>query len=278
MAMLLLAACSSETPIAEQPVLVRTFTVGEPLIQKPQAGLVAPAPARTSASQAFSEVAGEVLEILVSAGDRVIAGQALVRIDPRDIRLADSSAKVQVQAARAELAAAEADFARYTELKDKRFISQAEWERRRAMLELSRARFEAGLEQLGVSSIRALQSATVASVSARVGEPVNAGQMLIRLTPDRPTGAAASQPSLGQRGREIVIPVTALIDGQSVMKVVEISSDRYQVQRQSVRIGRLQDHEVQVLEGLAPGDQIVAVGAHLLSAGQAVRLSKIRER
>lgn len=277
MAVLLLAACSSETPIAEQPVLIRTFAVGEPLIQKSQAGLGAPVPARTSASQAFSEVAGEVLEILVSAGDRVSAGQALLRIDPRDIRLADSSAKVQVQAARAELLAAEADFARYTELKDKRFISQAEWERRRAMLELSRARFEASLDQLGVSSIRALQSANVASVNVRVGEAVNAGQLLIRLTPDRPTGAAASH-SPGQRSREILIPITALIDGQAVMKVVAISSDRYQVQRQTVRIGRLQDHEVQVLEGLAPGDQIVAVGAHLLSAGQAVRLSKTRER
>jgi multidrug efflux pump subunit AcrA (membrane-fusion protein) len=276
---LLLAACSNELPVSEQPVLVRTFTVGEPLISGREAVAADTlARNRTSDSQAFSEVAGEVLEILVTNGERVNAGQALLRIDPRDIRLADSSAKVQMQAARAELAAAEADFSRYTELKDKRFISQAEWERRRASLEVSRARFEATLDQLGVSSIRALHAASVVSVSIRAGEQVQAGQLLVRLSPDQPKSVAKPRVGADQRRREVLIPLTAIVDGQAVMKLVAVDGGRYQVQRQAVRLGAVRDREVQILEGLAPGDRIVAIGAHLLTSGQAVRLTQNQER
>jgi multidrug efflux pump subunit AcrA (membrane-fusion protein) len=278
MTALMLVACSNETPVSEQPVLVRTLTVGEPVVEKPHASAGVSGPVRASAGQATAEVAGEVLEILVKNGERVSAGQALLRIDPRDIRLADSSAKVQVQAARAELAAAEADFSRYTELKDKGFISQAEWERRRASLEVSRARFEATLDQLGVASIRAVQPATVVSINIRAGDQVQAGQLLVRLSPDQPKSAAQLQAGTDQRRREVLIPLTAIIDGQAVMKVVAVDGGRYQVQRQAVRVGAVQDREVQILEGLVSGDRIVAIGAHLLTPGQVVRLSPNQER
>ncbi len=273
----LVTACSGETSTTEQSALVRAFIVGEPVVSESQAIVEGAIPARTNPGQAIAEVAGEVLEILVSAGDRVNAGQALVRIDPRDIRLADSSARVQAQAARAELGAAEADFLRFTELKEKRFISQAEWERRRAALELSRARFEATLDQLGVASSRALQSARVESVDVRVRDPVFAGQVLVRLAPDRPAYSAHSTPSR-PRGAGLVIPITAVIDGQAVMKVVTVGQDRFEVQRQPVRLGAVRDREVQVLEGLDPGDRIVAVGAHLLTSGQSVRVMQPRGR
>lgn len=282
----LLSACSNEMPVVEQPPLVRAFTVGGPSAQEAKAvpgtvpGTVpsAPGPIRTSASQAFAEVSGEVLEVLVSAGARVNAGQALVRIDPRDIRLADSSASVQVQAARAELAAAESDFSRYTDLKDQRFISQAEWERRRAALESTRARFEATLDQLGVSTVRALDSAAVVAIAVQAGQPVRAGQLLARLKPDRPERMAAHQAGSDRRDHAMLIPLTAVIDGQAVMKLVRPDGNGYQVQRQAVRLGQVKDGEVQILEGLSMGDRIVAVGAHLLTAGQAVRLSQSQER
>jgi multidrug efflux pump subunit AcrA (membrane-fusion protein) len=274
--MWVLAACSAETPTAQPPALVRAFTVGDPVLKQKEHLAGTPSSNRSTARQAVAEVSGQILEVLVKPAQNVVSGQPLVRIDPRDIRLADSAAKVQVQAARAELASAEADFLRYTELKKQQFISPAEWERRRAALEVTRARFEATLDQLGVSSIRALETATVTTVLKKPGDRVSAGDILVRLAPDDPRAGAEIQRSVANKLPGIVIPITAVIDGQAVMKIVPTNSG-YTVQRQAVRLGIVRDREAQVAEGLAAGDQIVAIGAHLLTTGQTVRLLQDKE-
>src|SRR5678815_3334511 len=86
---LVLAACndaaSSSTDPRTQPPLVRIETV-ETSVQSERSftGIVA---ARVQSDLGF-RIPGKVLERLVDAGQTVKRGQALVRIDPRDLGLA----------------------------------------------------------------------------------------------------------------------------------------------------------------------------------------------
>ena len=65
------------------------------------------------------------------------------------------------------------------------------------------------------------------------------------------------------------IPLTALLDGRTVMRVVP-GEDKFVVEAIAVNILEANEHNAWV-EGLVRGDRIVAVGAHLLSSGQTVR-------
>ncbi|NBY13448.1 MAG: biotin/lipoyl-binding protein [Betaproteobacteria bacterium] len=272
---LLVSSCSKAPAPGAPPPLVKTVVVGQSHPLATTARAIDPNASRTSPSQARAELSGEVLEVLVRSGQQVAAGQALVRIDPRDAKLADSSAKVQVQAARAELASAEADFARYTELRQKSFISQAEWERRSAALANTRGQFEATLDRLGVSSVRALQAARVERVLVAPGQFVQAGQLVAGLHPDRPIAAFAESGGASRSARGLSIPTTALLDGSAVMVVEVLKDGGARVVRRNVRISRAQEQEVFVLEGLAEGDRVVSIGAHLLADGQTVRVVEL---
>ena len=279
----LLAGCGEKVQAPALPPLVKVITVSERSVATPGAAQSAPTEDRLRVVRA--ELSGEVLEVLVAAGDTVRAGQALARINPRDARLADSAAQVQIQAAKAELATAEADFARYTRLRDQSFISQAEWERRQTMLTLARAQYEASLDRLGLYSVRALADARVDLLSVRSGQAVEAGTLLARLTPERavtPAGAARlpvaaandTRSALTQAaGGPLWVPLTAVVDGTTVM-VVELRTDgQWETRAQTVAVGQTDGQRIQVREGLHPGEQIVAVGAHLLTTKQIVRVS-----
>ncbi|MGA1471158.1 MAG: efflux RND transporter periplasmic adaptor subunit, partial [Burkholderiaceae bacterium] len=203
-------------------------------------------------------------------GQSVSAGQSLVRLDPRDAKLANSAAEVQVQAARARLANVEADFNRYTELLNKGFISKAEWDRREALLIAERAQFEATLDQLGVYTLRALDPGVVRQVLASRSQVVQASDLLVQLQVK-----ASSRQSLSKedpkfsRNEVYSIPLTALLDGRTVMRVIP-NQDQFLVEPIAVNVLEANERHARV-EGLVEGDTIVAVGAHLLSPGQTVR-------
>lgn len=279
----LLTACGEKTRVPALPPLVKVITVSE--VPGATTGVTQSAPTEDRLRMIRAELSGEVLEVLVTAGDTVRAGQALARVNPQDARLADSAAQVQIQAAKAELATAEADFARYTRLRDQSFISQAEWERRQTMLTLARAQYEASLDRLGLYSVRALADARVDQVSVRSGQFIEAGTLLARLTPQRaiaPAGAARLPVAAASDGRSafaraaggpLWVPLTAVVDGTTVM-VVELRTDgQWETRAQTVAVGQTDGQRIQVREGLHPGEQIVAVGAHLLTTKQIVRVS-----
>lgn len=283
----LTSGCSQKEPPTALPPAVKVFEVGssqalngnsrvEETLSS-QSALIA----NQASGELRSELSGTVIEILVQPGQVVSAGQSLIRLDPRDAKLANSSAEVQVQAARARLANVEADFSRYTELLNKGFISKAEWDRREALLISERAQFEATLDQLGVYTLRALRQGVVRQVFASKAQLVQASDPLIQLQ-ERPTKNASgtkgprSQPTLqnamDERALQVQsfnIPLTALLDGRTVMRVVP-SEDKFVVEAIAVNILEANEHNAWV-EGLVRGDRIVAVGAHLLSSGQTVR-------
>ena len=104
---LLLTACTQNAaqPIAAPPT-VRLTAVAP--MESDTARFTGTVRARTESNLGF-RVAGKVLERLVDPGDRVKAGQPLMRLDPVDFALALNSAQAAVQAARAQQVRAAAD-------------------------------------------------------------------------------------------------------------------------------------------------------------------------
>jgi multidrug efflux pump subunit AcrA (membrane-fusion protein) len=283
----LASGCSQKEPPTALPPAVKVFEVGSSQGLRRSSRIeesLSSQSARFSnkvSGELRSELSGTVIEVLVKPGQFVNAGQSLVRLDPRDAKLANSAAEVQVQAARAKLANVEADFTRYTELLNKGFISKAEWDRREALLIAEQAQFEATLDQLGVYTLRALRQGVIRQVFASKAQLVQASDPLIQFQ-ERPTKTASgtkgprSQPilqnAMDERALQIQsfnIPLSALLDGRIVMRVVS-SEDKFVVEAIAVNILEVNERNAWV-EGLVRGDRIVAVGAHLLSAGQTVR-------
>lgn len=228
---------------------------------------VGPSPTQAGPlSQLRAEVRGEVLEILVAPGQPVVSGQALLRVNPIDARLSDSSAQIQIEAARAQLRLAEADFKRYTGLRDQSFISAAEWERRQAALAAVRADFEATVDRLGLFTIRAPRPAAIATIHVQPGQTLEAGQLVISLR----GGASPATPSL-RAAEGLRLPTRAILDGRWVFRVVgPLGQER--VERVAVAISDADESTVRLLHGLAPGDRVVAAGVSLLADGQRVRV------
>lgn len=79
------------------------------------------------------------------------------------------------------------------------------------------------------------------------------------------------RPRSGAVGR--VVPVSALIEANgNEASVFVFDPARSIVHRVAIRLGRLHDGEVEVLEGLAAGAEVVIDGAAYLANGEAVRL------
>lgn len=277
-----LGACSQPEPEVPPPVRVLVFEVGSQ-VQAPTR------PIRSAESSqelhpledprsARAELEARVLEVLVQPGQRVNEGQALVRLDPLDARLADSSAQVQAAAARAQLTQAEVDFDRFNTLRQQGFISEAEIQRRAAQLAVARADYEAQLDRLGLLTRRALADGTVRSVAVRPGQVVAAGQLLVSIQAPAPRQAPVLKPSSAKAGLEI--PLSALLDGKAVMKLEPLQTEDaqgaeplFRVTRQEVELADVNSSLARVRGGLAQGDRIVRIGGHLLAEGQVVRLA-----
>jgi multidrug efflux pump subunit AcrA (membrane-fusion protein) len=272
--LLLLGGCSKESPKPLPDPLVEVYQVpstASNAATRSSSLLVRP----EARSEVLAQSSGTVESVLVRAGDRVTAGQALVRLDPVDARLADSSARVQIAAAAAQLASAEADFARYARLRTQNFISQAEFERREAAVLAARAEHEARLDGLGLISSRALSAGVVQKVLVSKGQRLQAGAILLVVSgaAGQKTGSLDAGAGTGLVSAQASrIPLAALINGGQAVMLVEQTTTGTRVRLQSVTVLASDDRWAQVSSGLKPGDRVVALGAHLLTDGQAVRL------
>ena len=237
----------------------------------------------TSANWVLTDNAGWVVERLVDNGDSIKAGQTILRLDPRDLRLSDSAARYQYEAAKASLKAQRADFLRFSELKNKKFISDAEWERRKAQLAVYEAEFEELADKLGVVSVRSFGNGTINSLSVNEGELLKAGEKVAKILLEKKNISSVSNKQVGIKKVEniqvIKIPITALIDGQIVFKIINDSENKQfrsgtgTVHEVKVKTGKITESSVLVTDGLKEGDLYVVSGAHLLTKGQKVRFS-----
>ena len=148
-------------------------------------------PGRVQAAQrvplAF-RVGGPVVEVRVSKGQRVAAGQILARIDRRDYEVQVKNLEAQLAAARAQQLQANEEYQRVRGLYEHDNVSRSDFDRARAALDVSQAQVEANEQALKAArlsladtELRAPYAGTVADRLVEAHQTVAAGQSVLRL-------------------------------------------------------------------------------------------------
>ena len=217
---LALAACAPPPEQrAEEIRPVRVLKIGEtPAIRSFE--LAGEVRAQHETRLAF-RVGGKIIERLVDVGAIVRAGQPIARLDGNDLALAAASAKAQVASAEAERQLAAADHGRYKELREKNFISQAEYDRRANALSTTEARLDAlraqhrqAANQAGYAVLSADTAGVITAIEAEAGQVVTAGQTVARLARqgDKEIAIAVpeSQREFIERAKDFSVTLSAL--------------------------------------------------------------------
>jgi RND family efflux transporter MFP subunit len=343
-----LAACSDATssndPRTQAP-LVRVAPVATAIQAEPSfSGVVA---ARVQSDLGF-RVPGKILERLVDAGQTVKRGQALMRIDPTDLKLATRAHDEAVAAATARARQTAEDEARYRDLVSAGAVSASAYDKIKAAADSARAELKAAQAQAdvahnetGYAVLLADSDGVVVETLGEPGQVVGAGQVVVRVAHAGRREALIAlpeslRPAIGSAGRATLygsgltgaaklrqlsdaanpqtrtfearyvlegrladaplgstvsieiqssratpalqIPVSALFDqgkgpGVWLVKGQEDQGQGLQATWRAVQVSGLSGESAAISGGLAAGDRIVVLGAHLLHEGEAVRLA-----
>ena len=208
-----LAACSnadSSTDPRTQPPLVRIENV-ESNFQSGRTftGTIA---ARVQSDLGF-RVPGKVLERLVDAGQSVRRGQALMRIDPVDLKLAMRAQAESVAAARAFARQTAEDEVRYRDLVAGGAVSASAYDKVKATAESAAAQLNAAEAQAEVARNESNYAVLLADADGVVvetlvepGQVVAAGQVVVRVAHAGSREAVIElpetlRPAIGSTGR-----------------------------------------------------------------------------
>lgn len=133
-----------------------------------------------------AQVPGAVVALPTKAGDRVKAGQVLLRLDARAADQQAGAAAAQVQAARASQEAATREFERQKQLFRQNYISQAALDRAEAQHKSTQAQAAAQLAAAGAAQtessfyvVRAPYDGVVADVAVVLGDMALPGRALL---------------------------------------------------------------------------------------------------
>jgi len=229
---LALAGCGKDAPPPEDVRPVNVIKVQQaPSAQ--EATYTGDVRARYETALGF-RVGGKLVARNVEVGSVVKRGQVLASLDPSDFRL-------NIEAQRSQLAAAEADYLqardeleRYRNLFQQKFVSAAEFDRRQNAYNVAKARFEQAQAQLGVSqnqsaytALRADQDGIVTGLSAEVGQVVAAGQEVMRVAQLDEKEVLVSVPESRleelRRARNVTISLWAAPDAVFKGRIREVS-------------------------------------------------------
>ncbi|MFM2033732.1 MAG: hypothetical protein RJA32_367 [Pseudomonadota bacterium] len=267
---IIFSACGKGPDQEPLPRLVKVVVVGQSSEMTQEPVMKDPGVLRFDAS-------GKVMEVLVKAGDAVLPGQSLARIIPNSVS-SESSVMISYRATKAELQSAEADFKRYTDLKNKNFISASEFDRRVATIESARAKYEQAIESIGFVTLRALEAGKVSQMSIAVGQMVSSQDVVGKINTDKSGHKIEknnSNPKASSKG-PLKIPTTAIhSDGVSVFKLTLDQGSQTTGKISSVKLvlGKIDDQSAELVSGLVAGDIVIATGWHALSEGQQVRIA-----
>ncbi|KQV59555.1 hypothetical protein ASC95_27945 [Pelomonas sp. Root1217] len=135
-----------------------------------------------------SQVAGAVVGLPIKAGDRVKAGQLLVRLDARAAEQQAGAAVAHVQAARAAQDAATSEVKRQRQLFQSHFISQAALDHAEAQYKAATAQAEAQVAsaqaartETGYFAVKAPYDGIVTDVAVMLGDMAQPGRALLTL-------------------------------------------------------------------------------------------------
>jgi multidrug efflux system membrane fusion protein len=197
--------------------------------------------ARYETDLAF-RVGGKVVARNVDVGAIVAKGAPLARLDPQDAQLAVDAARSQLAAAEADHALAKAELERYRELHAKNFVSKAVLDARVTTFETTRARLDQARAQLSTSrnqssytSLVAESDGVITAVNLEPGQVVATGQPVMRLAKSGEREVAISVPEsrLGElrEANEIQISIWAQPDKLYRGRIREIAPNADPVTR-----------------------------------------------
>ncbi|EKU79802.1 efflux RND transporter periplasmic adaptor subunit [Massilia timonae] len=181
-----LLACSKPAPPPEdvRPVRVTTLAVDSAGERLEFSGDVRP----RYESQLGFRVGGKIVERKVDVGATVRRGDVLMRLDPQDLRLAETQARATLRAAETERDLARADYKRHVDLRAQNFVSQAVLDTKQSALKAAQANVDAaraGLRgqanQSNYTSLTADADGVVTAIEAEVGQVVQPGSPVVRV-------------------------------------------------------------------------------------------------
>lgn len=176
-----------------------------------------------------ARIAGKVVERRVDVGARVEAGTPLARLDPADLELQVRAASAQLAAANADAANARAEFQRYGRLRQGDWTTQQEYDRRKAALDKAEAHVREVEAQrrvvennLQYTTLVADGPGIVTAVLVEPGQVVGQGQPAFRIARLGDLEAVASIPE--QQVKDLSVPFPADSDRPAPDLSVEIWS------------------------------------------------------
>lgn len=184
-ASVLLVGCgTSEPPPASTPTVMVQSATRAPATGSSYSGEIR---ARHEFDVAF-RVGGKITSRLVDTGAEVKAGQALAHLDPADLELNAAAARAQLAAAESDFATARAERDRYTGLVKQKFVSSTAFEAKDNAFNAARARLAQAQTQSKITGNQASygtlisdKPAIVTAVLVDAGQVVSAGQAVMRL-------------------------------------------------------------------------------------------------
>ncbi len=221
---LLLSACQQGEQTAEEekeetpPIPVETET--------PVRGDVLAVYSGTAPIEAFAEadviakVEGEIREVLVEEGDEVEKGQVLARLDGDRLRL-------ELNESSARLRKMQRDFERNKDLREKGLLSEGDYEKLQFDLESLQASYNLASLELDYTQIRAPISGVISERYIKLGNTIQVGDPLYRVTSLDPLVAYLHVPEREYQqistDQPVAIDIDALADKQILAAVTRVS-------------------------------------------------------
>jgi len=184
---LLLSGCDEEKETPPERVrAIKPYTVVEPTGQavRRYSGTIV---AANSSSLSFA-VGGTVAEVRVKKGDMVEKGQVLATLDPRSLDLEVEAARSQLAAAEADAEALKADLDRKQELFKKGWVTRAAidnaqgaYDAARSQLDLSRSKLGIAQRERAKADVRAPFSGVIAVADVEAFTEVGKGEPVFQI-------------------------------------------------------------------------------------------------
>jgi RND family efflux transporter MFP subunit len=259
--------------VAEGPPPVRPIKmveIGDALstVNRQYPGRIAPA----LEAQLGFEVAGRIISFPVDEGQNVRQGQVLARLDPSDY-------EAQLDAAQADVKAAEADFERFRALLDKNAVSERDFQMRERNFEVAQSRLRIAEKKVADTQLTAPFSGRVARKLMDDYQNVQAKQPVVLLQDESRLQIKVDVPeadvTLAGPGRreelEAWVTVIAYPERAFEAEVAELSTAADPVTRTfEATLSFTPDDDVNVMPGMTARVSVAARSAESVSAGFAV--------
>lgn len=230
---LMLAGCGQAQPEAEPQIRPVRVTTVEERDAGDTASLSGIVEAKTEVDLAF-RIGGRVLERHVNVGDRVTAGQLLVKLDSQDQENAVRASQASLSAAEAQFLEAELNYDRQRQLLASGHTTRQRYDQAVQVLRTLRSQVEEASAQLSIARTRLDDTAIYADapgeITARgieVGQVVQPGQMIVRIARKEGRDAVFDAPPdlISRSPRDAKIHVSLSIDPaiSAVGRVREVS-------------------------------------------------------